>query len=81
MSDTVYCHHCRIQHPRDEMRLIISKYGKHWRCAASIKAAAKAKNDVALRDAYGRQATDENKALASLKQQLRSETEKSSCAQ
>lgn len=77
MTDTVYCYHCRVQHPRDEMRLIVSKTGKRWRCSTSIMAAAKAENDVALRDAYGRKVSAENKAQASLKQRIQNEIEKS----
>jgi len=76
MSDTVYCYHCRAQHPRAEMRLIVSKTGKRWRCVNSIKAAATSAKDIALRDAYGKKVSEDNKELASLRQHIRNAIEK-----
>lgn len=70
MSTLVYCYHCRSQHPQDEMRLVVSKTGKRWRCIKSIKAAAKADKDISLRNAYGKNITDANKAEARLRIQL-----------
>ena len=76
MSDTVYCYHCRAQHPRTEMRLIVSKTGKRWRCINSIKAAARSAKDITLRDAYGKKVSEDNKEVASLRQHIRNAIEK-----
>jgi hypothetical protein len=69
MPDTVYCHYCHIQHPREEMRLVVTKTGKRWRCSNSLKTMAKAVKDIASRDSYGREKTDANKAEAKLMRQ------------
>ena len=60
-SSTVYCYHCRTQHSREEMRLVVSKNGKRWRCIMSIEAA---KKDRAEREAFGKQVSASNKAEA-----------------
>ena len=65
MSETVYCYHCRMAHPREEMRLLVTKTGKRWRCIRSIEAAAN--QDRAAREAFGRQMTAINRAEASAK--------------
>ena len=62
---TVYCYHCRVSHPKTDMRLVVTKTGKRWRCYQSIAAA---KSDKAQREAFGRQITEANKADAHLKQ-------------
>ncbi|MCK9283559.1 MAG: hypothetical protein M0P39_04680 [Rhodocyclaceae bacterium] len=64
MLDTVFCYHCQARHSRDEMRQVVSKTGKRWRCAKSIAAA---KNDLAAREAFGRQVTAMNKSEAQAK--------------
>ncbi len=64
MTSTVYCYHCRAQHPQEDMRLVVSKTGKRWRCAQSIKAA---KADRAKREAFGRNITELNKSEARAK--------------
>jgi hypothetical protein len=51
------------------MRLAVTKTGKRWRCANSLKAVAKAAKDIASRDSYGREKTDANKAEARLMRQ------------
>ncbi|HQR02600.1 MAG: hypothetical protein JSR19_11160 [Proteobacteria bacterium] len=63
MSDdgTTYCYHCGTRHPTVEMKLIVSKGGKRWRCIKSIKAANQGR---AAREAFGRQTTELNKAEA-----------------
>lgn len=55
----VYCHVCRKAHPREDMRQIISNGRKKWRCVHSIRNAANA--TLAEREAFGRQASAENK--------------------
>jgi hypothetical protein len=52
MSETAYCYHCGMHHPIREMREILTKAGKRWRCIKSIEAA---KVGIAERDAFGRQ--------------------------
>lgn len=64
VSPTAYCYHCGISHPKEEMRQIFTKGSKRWRCIKSIEAA---KNDRAVRDAFGRQVTAINKAEAQSK--------------
>lgn len=39
MSSTLYCYHCRTHHARGDMRLVVSRTGKRWRCLRSIKLA------------------------------------------
>lgn len=70
MSATVFCYHCRTQHSRDEMRLVVSKTGKRWRCIMSIEAA---KKDRAEREAFGRQVSALNKAEAQARIRVRTE--------
>ncbi len=59
MSDTAYCYHCRSHHPISEMRQIVNKAGKRWRCIKSIEAT---KQDRAAREAFGRSVTENNKS-------------------
>ena len=59
MTDTAYCYHCGVHHPKSEMRLVASKAGKRWRCNKSIDAA---KRSVAERDAFGKSVTEANSA-------------------
>ena len=54
MADTAYCYHCGRHHPKEEMRQIVSKGGKRWRCIKSIEAT---RRGVAERDAFGKQVT------------------------
>jgi len=61
MTDTVFCYHCRAQHPIDEVRRIRTKSGQRWRC---IKSIAATRNGLHERDAFGRQTTAFNKAMA-----------------
>ena len=39
MSTTIYCYHCRTSHPKEDMRQVVTKTGKRWRCIHSIRAA------------------------------------------
>jgi len=64
MSDTIFCYHCRMHHPKEEMRQIKTKGGKRWRCIKSIEAA---KRDKDAREAFGRQMSALNKAEAQSK--------------
>lgn len=61
MPETAYCHQCGVHHPIEEMRQILTKCGKRWRCIKSINAA---KAGIADRDAFGRRITEINKAEA-----------------
>jgi len=67
MPDTLYCYHCRLHHPKEEMRQIETKGGKRWRCIKSIEAA---KRDRDAREAFGRQMSAINKAEARSKARL-----------
>ena len=71
----VYCYHCRIQHPREDMRLIVSKSGKRWRCVQSIVAVKSGGQEA--REIFGRKSTANNKAEAQLKLRMRAPSEKS----
>jgi hypothetical protein len=64
MTDTVFCYHCRVRHPLDEVRTIQTKSGKRWRCIKSIVAA---RNSQRERAAFGRQTTAFNQAMAQLR--------------
>jgi len=59
MSETAFCYHCGIHHPVEEMRQILTKSGKRWRCIKSIELT---KQGSAEREAFGRQTTAINKA-------------------
>ena len=56
-SGTVYCYHCHTQHPREEMRLVVSKSGKRWRCIRSIEATQKGPE---ARAEFGRRVSEMN---------------------
>jgi hypothetical protein len=72
MPSTIYCYHCRAQHSPDQMRLVVSKTGKRWRCIQSIEAAKKGRKE---REEYGRQVSASNKAEAQAKIRMRSNPE------
>ena len=58
MSETAFCYYCGARHPVEEMRQILTKGGKRWRCIKSIEGA---KGDIAERDTFGKQITAINK--------------------
>ena len=58
-TEQTYCYHCRTHHPRNEMRLIVTKTGKRWRCIRSIEATQQGPE---AREAYGRMVSEINKA-------------------
>ena len=60
-SDTAFCYHCARHHPLEEMRQIVTKGGKKWRCIKSIQAT---KKNVAHRDAFGKTVTEVNSSAA-----------------
>ena len=60
-TEPTYCYHCRMHHPRDEMRLIVTKTGKRWRCIRSIEAAARSRLE---RDAFGQKQSEINRETA-----------------
>ena len=67
MDTTAYCYHCRVYHPKEDMRQISTKVGKRWRCIRSIEAT---KSDRASREAYGKSVTEANKAEAASKARI-----------
>ena len=69
MPTTIYCYHCHVPHTRDEMRLVVTKTGKRWRCERSIKSA---QADRKTRDAFGRSISALNKAEAQANIRMRS---------
>ena len=64
MPETAFCYHCGAHHPVEEMRQILTKKGKRWRCVKSIEAA---KVGISKRDAFGRGISAINKAEAKAK--------------
>jgi hypothetical protein len=64
MAETAFCYRCATHHPLEEMRQILTKSGKRWRCVKSIEAT---KVGITRRDAYGRRITATNKAEAQAK--------------
>lgn len=63
-TPTAYCYHCRLHHPITEMRQVLQKHGKRWRCIRSIEAT---KVSQEKREAYGRTITEQNKSEAAAK--------------
>lgn len=68
MSDTVYCYYCGVRHPVSEVRQIILKTGKRWRCIRSIEAAKVSRHE---REAFGMRMTELNR--------MKAEQQKSKC--
>ena len=64
MTETAYCYHCGTHHQKSEMRQIVTKGGKRWRCVRSIMASRQGREE---REAFGRQTTAINKAEARAK--------------
>ena len=67
MSETIFCYHCRMHHPKEEMRQIHTKGGKRWRCIKSIEATKQGRE---AREAFGRQMSANNRAEAESKARL-----------
>ncbi len=62
MEDTFFCLRCNMSHPKSDKILITTKAGaKRWSCIHRVKAK---KDDQAVRDAFGKQVTERNKALS-----------------
>jgi hypothetical protein len=59
MTETAFCYHCATHHPIQEMRQILTKNGKRWRCIKSIEASRQGR---AERQGFGSQTTANNKA-------------------
>jgi hypothetical protein len=59
MVDTIYCYHCRMHHPKEEMRQVDCKIGKRWRCIKSIEATKRGQD---ARVAFGQRTSAINKA-------------------
>lgn len=58
---TAYCYHCGRHHPLEEMRHVVTRSGKRWRCIRSIEATRATES---MRDAFGRKITAINKTEA-----------------
>lgn len=56
-----YCYHCRIYHPETEMKLVVTKSSKRWRCVNSLNAAKRSQRE---RDAYGKKVSEINSRVA-----------------
>jgi hypothetical protein len=74
MTEPVFCYHCRLHHPKAEMRQIVTRGGKRWRCIKSIEAT---KRGSASREAFGQRMTATNKAEAQAILRFRSNPERS----
>lgn len=61
--DTIFCLSCRINHPKDQMRLYPTKHGRRWRCRRSIEGA---NGSPAERDAFGQRQSVINREQARL---------------
>ena len=64
---TAYCYHCGRHHPIEEMRQLVTKTGKRWRCIKSIEA-TKAGRET--RDAFGKRVTADNKSQCQSKARI-----------
>lgn len=58
MTDTVFCYHCRRNHPSTEVTQVQSKGVKRWRCRKSI---VSSQADQAQRDAFGKTTSEMNR--------------------
>lgn len=65
--DTAFCYHCRIYHPKAEMRQLHSRSGKRWRCIRSIEASH---GSLSARDAFGQRITEINRAESEAKARM-----------
>ena len=58
MPEMLFCYHCRVYHPKDQMRLFPTRRGDRWRCVRSIQAA---RQGVSERESFGRSQTEANR--------------------
>jgi hypothetical protein len=56
---TAYCYHCKQYHQIEQMRLLVTKTGKRWRCIRSIEATRVSRE---ARDNFGKQISANNRA-------------------
>jgi len=59
MPNTIYCYHCSVRHPPEDMRQVSTKGGMRWRCIKSIEAA---QQGAEARESFGKKTTADNKA-------------------
>jgi hypothetical protein len=71
-TTTAFCYHCGVHHPVEEMRQLVTKTGKRWRCLKSIEATKRSRE---AREAFGRSVTELNKAEAQAKLRIIKETQ------
>ena len=64
MTESAFCYTCAVHHPIEEMRQILTKTGRRWRC---IRSSELAKQTGAAREAFGQKTTANNKAEAQFK--------------
>lgn len=58
MNETVFCYHCRRQHPAAESTLVLVHGRQRWRCTKSLLASATSRQE---RDAFGLAVTERNR--------------------
>lgn len=66
-AEVAFCYHCRMFHPKAEMRQLHTRSGKRWRCIRSIEAT---RQGQAAREAYGRMVSEMNKSEAQSRARL-----------
>ena len=57
MPELQFCYHCRVHHPKNQMRLHATGRGDRWRCARSIEAA---RQSLGERESFGKSQTESN---------------------
>lgn len=62
MSIPHYCYYCGRSHPEEDMRLIVTKNGKRWRCTRTILAG---KLTTEERDRFGKLVSARNAEITS----------------
>ena len=58
MVQMVFCYHCRIHHPIDQVRRIETRKGFRWRCIRTLEAAHSSQVE---REAFGRCQSEANR--------------------
>lgn len=61
MTQKIFCYHCRVYHPLEQVRKIVTGKGPRWRCIRTLDAARRSREE---RDAFGRMQTEANRAEA-----------------
>lgn len=61
MPETLFCHSCRVHHPRERMCRYLTRQGFRWRCRSTLEASSASIDE---RDAFGRGQTEVNRRSA-----------------